>query len=208
MTNAQAALRYLDSPGDPSRVRETLTDIVTEVRRAREVVFRTRELFRSQEPLTQQPFSIAETVNDVLELVRPRAIREGVAVAVDVDESLPPALGDRAQLQQALLNLFVNALDAMAAAHRDPRAMTVRASLDDDHRIRISVTDTGRGIGDGEEGSIFDAFYTTKEDGLGLGLVVSRSIVQAHGGRLWITRNEGPGVTLWLTMPASASKKG
>jgi signal transduction histidine kinase len=120
--------------------------------------------------------------------VRARAQRDGAEIVVDVNESLPYAFGDRVQVQQALLNLFVNALD-------------------DDHRIRLAVSDTGRGIDASDENAIFNPFYSTKRDGLGLGLVVSRSIAQAHGGRLWVTRNEGPGVTFWMTLPV-AEKKG
>jgi two-component system sensor kinase FixL len=206
MTNAQAGLRYLDVSDDKTRVRETLTDIVTEVKRARDVVVRTRELFRSQEPLTQQPFSIAQTVHDVLHLIRPRAQREATEITVHVDESLPCALGDRVQVQQALLNLFVNGLDALDGAS-PPRRLSIGATLDEDHRIRLSVSDNGPGLAAGDETSIFNPFYTTKRDGLGLGLVVSRSIAQAHGGRLWLTRNEGAGVTFWLTLPV-AGKKG
>jgi two-component system sensor kinase FixL len=183
LTNAQAAQRFLaQSPPDLAEAREILTDIVSEDVRAGEVIRRLRSLLK-QGRSHLLPLSVNAIIEDVLRITHSELIGRGITVHTALDMNVPMAAGDRVQLQQVLLNLILNACEAMAANPPTSRHLTLR-SAHLDGTIRISVSDTGCGLPSDAE-SIFKPFYTTKSDGLGLGLAICRSIVAAHQGRLW-----------------------
>jgi signal transduction histidine kinase len=137
----------------------------------------------------------------VLALIEPEAHRHRVAVHTDLAAGLPPVWGDRAQVQQVLLNLVLNGLDAMKAVTGRPRVLRLRAQSHDAGRVLVAVQDAGVGLDPQGLARLFEPFYTTKPEGMGLGLAIGRSIVEAHGGRLWATPNDGPGVTVQFTLP-------
>jgi signal transduction histidine kinase len=116
-------------------------------------------------------------------------------------ENLPPVVGDRVQLQQVMLNLIRNASDAMTGVDDRPRGLLIKTGADQDDQVRLSVTDAGVGFKPDSANKLFDAFYTTKKDGMGIGLSLSRSIIEAHHGRLWATANDGPGATFCFSIP-------
>jgi two-component system, LuxR family, sensor kinase FixL len=211
LTNAQAAQRLLaQEPPDVAETRDILADIVSEDQRAGEVIRRLRALLRpGQTQLV--PLSVNDVIEDVLRIVRSDLIGRGITTRTAPTEGMPKVLGDGVQLQQVLLNLILNASDAMAATPSSRRYLTLATSIRDG-RVRISVSDNGSGLPPDAE-RMFDPFYTTKKDGLGLGLAICRSIASAHGGRLWAEANEladglpgpahaGRGATLHLELPA------
>jgi PAS domain S-box-containing protein len=215
LTNAQAAQRLLaQQPLDLAEARDILADIVSEDERAGEVIKRLRALLKPGQTLLQ-PLSTSELVDDVLRIARSDLIERGIKVHVALDGDIPPVVGDRIQLQQVLLNLMLNAGEAMAANPSSGRHLTI-GTAHRDGTVRISVSDTGRGLPPDAE-RIFEPFYTTKKDGLGLGLPICRSIVGAHNGRLWAEPNVAAdrsaaattsrGATLHLELPAAADGK-
>jgi C4-dicarboxylate-specific signal transduction histidine kinase len=202
LSNAQAAQHFLArDPVDLPEVREILDDIVNDDKRAGEVIRRLRAMLKRGETQMQQ-LDLSQLVREVLALAHSDLIVRQVEVTANVPPGLPPVPGDRVQIQQVLLNLLLNASEAMVTnAARDRRidiAVTHEGRL-----VHVKVSDRGVGIAEGQLENIFDAFYTTKSNGLGLGLAICRSIISAHGGRLWATHNEsGSGSTFYFTLPA------
>jgi two-component system sensor kinase FixL len=195
LANARAAQRIMstDRP-DMAELRDILEDIAFDDRRAGQVIARLQGLLRKGE-LQVRPVKMEEVVNEVLDLVHSDLIQRRVSAIPLLAEGLPPVLGDRVQLQQVLLNLILNASDAMADRATPDRRMTITTSLTEAGAVRLSVSDQGGGIPDGRLDQIFEPFVTTKKDGLGLGLAICRSIIAAHGGRLWAVNNERVGAT-------------
>ena len=191
LTNAQAAQRLLaQQPPDLAEAREILADIVSEDQRAGEVIRRLRSLLKHGET-SLQPLTVNDLVEEVLQLSRNSLIGHGITVHRSLAPNVPQVQGDHIQLQQVLLNLILNACDAMAANPPAGRHLTV-ATAHRDGAVRISVSDTGCGLPPDAE-RIFEPFYTTKKHGLGLGLSICRSIVTAHKGRLWAEANVAAG---------------
>ncbi len=191
LTNAQAAQRLLaQQVPDLAEVRDILTDIVSEDERAGEVIKRLRALLKPGQTHLQ-PLSASELVEDVLRITRSDLIARGIKVHVTLDRSVPPVLGDRVQLQQVLLNLILNAGEAIAANPPPARHISIGTTRGDG-TVRISVSDSGCGLPPDAE-RIFEPFYTTRKEGLGLGLAICRSIVGAHNGRLWAEPNVAKG---------------
>ena len=203
--DADACLDWLDDvPPDLARVREGLTAIVEDGKRAAAVIARIRTLL-SGSPVAQRPCDLAGVIGDVLVLVRPEVERHGIALQTDVATELPPVLSDRIQLQQVLLNLLMNAVDASAEVPPERRRLLVRAAVE--HRdgspsVLVAVRDAGVGFLEPQAPRLFEAFYTTKPGGLGMGLSISRSIIEGHGGRLWATANPDHGATFHFLLPA------
>ena len=127
--------------------------------------------------------------------------RNSVILRTELADDIPPVTGDRVQLQQVILNLLVNASDAMSAVEDRPRQLLVRTERDDEEGVRLTVQDAGVGFDPQAANRLFEAFYTTKDDGMGIGLSVSRSIIESHHGRLWATPNDGPGATFSFSIP-------
>ena len=199
-SNAQAALRFLSaSMPNLEEVRAALAEIVEDDRWASEVIRRLRMLARRGDG-ERARLDVSEILRDTLQLLRSEIIERSVSVELDLAPGLPPVVGDRVQLQQVVLNLLLNAIEAMTEeSHRN---LTVRTAEVGD-TVTMSVQDSGRGLGDAELERIFDAFYTTKPEGLGMGLSISQSIVETHGGRLWGRRNADRGMTFHFSLPAA-----
>ncbi len=197
--NADICLRWLkgDQP-NLQQLREALEDIVSDGRRASEVIARIRSLLKKTEPQNYS-LDVNEVVGDVVSLITHEAQSRQVALETKLDQ-LPPVLGDRVQLQQVLLNLAMNGLDAMSGiADRKPRLILTTAR--DDKSVTVSVRDCGSGIKAEDADLVFRAFHTTKSGGMGMGLAISRSIVEAHGGRLWAEPNTDFGATFKFMLP-------
>jgi PAS domain S-box-containing protein len=199
-TNAQACRRMLNA-GAHEDLEEILADICQDATRAGDVVHRLRTLLQKGEP-ERTPLDINHLVAGVATLVRHDFERARIAVRLTLGEGLPPVPGDAVQLQQVILNLLLNACDALAALPDGKRELYVVTSWEPPDSVAITVRDTGVGAPHADLTKLFEPFVTTKPQGLGLGLSISRSIVEAHAGRIWATRNEGPGLTLHVELPA------
>ena len=208
LSNAQAAQRFLaDDQPDLSELRDILGDIVAQDKRAGEVIRRLRLLLKKGE-VQQHPLSVNEVVLEVLRLVRSDLVNQNFTAHTELAPGLPLVRGDGVQLQQVLLNLVMNACEAMAGAERDARQFTIRTDRSEDGCVRVSVVDCGPGIAPEKLEQIFESFYTTKAQGMGLGLAVCRSIITAHNGKLWATNNPGRGATFHFTLPAIGQERG
>jgi C4-dicarboxylate-specific signal transduction histidine kinase len=206
LNNAQAAQRLLSRPEpDLNEVREILGGIVAEDKRAADVIRRLRQLFK-RGVVQFQPLSANDLVEEVLKLLRSELIDRGVTVHSELAPGLPVLQADRVELQQVLINLVTNACDAMADAPRAARALTIRTGLDGSDFVVISVCDAGSGITAGDLEQVFEPFFTSKANGMGLGLSVCRTIVNAHGGKLWAENNADRGATFRLLLPVKARR--
>lgn len=204
LSNAQAAQRFMARKDvDLDEVRAILADIVAADQRAGEVIRRLRSLLKKGE-VHHQPLSVNDVVQDVLKLMRSDLVNRGVTAQVDLGGNLPLVQGDRIELQQVLLNLVVNACDAMAERASGTRQILICTKLADDASIQISVADRGPGIPPDMLEQVFTPFYTTKVHGMGLGLAVCRTIISAHGGKLWAQSRPDHGATFHLTLPVDA----
>jgi signal transduction histidine kinase len=204
VTNASTCLRMLAAePPNLEGAQVTLQRTIRDANRATAVIQRLRTLFGRRQ-LSMEPLDLNETAREVLSLSSSELQCRRVAVRTAFAEGLPAVSGDRVQLQQVILNLILNAADAMSSISEMPRKLVVETSHDDTNRVQLSVCDTGVGIEPGKAEAIFDAFYTTKADGMGIGLSVSRSIIKSHGGDLWAAANEGPGATFAFSLPCGS----
>jgi C4-dicarboxylate-specific signal transduction histidine kinase len=207
LSNAQAGTRLLASDEvQLDEIREILTDIAADGLRAGEVIRRMRTLLRKGE-FRPMELDMNELVEEVAGLVRGELILQNVALTLELSPKLRPVHGDRVQLQQVLLNLMMNALDAMKEVPDGSRRVLVRSALFEANAVKVSVEDTGVGIAADKLEKCFEPFVTTKAHGLGLGLSICRSIIQAHGGRIGSKNNSGRGATFWFTLPAVDEKK-
>jgi PAS domain S-box-containing protein len=202
--DANACLHWLaaDRP-DLHSVREALTAIVKDSHRAGEVIARIRTLL-ARSPVAHGPCDLTSVIRDVLSLVGPEIGQHGILLRSSLAPDLPPVMGDRIQLQQVLLNLLLNAAEAMREVPPARRRLVVRAAVeprDDGPWAVVAVEDAGVGFGETEAASLFEPFYTTKPGGLGMGLSISRSIIDSHRGRLWATANPDHGATFHLALP-------
>jgi PAS domain S-box-containing protein len=204
VADANACLHWLDAVPPPlDEVREALAAVVNDGNRAAEVLVRIRAML-ARSAVARQPCELAAVVGDVLPLVRAELDRHGIALQTSLATDLPPVLGDRIQLQQVLLNLLVNAAEAMRDLPPERRRLTVSAAVetrDDGPCAVVTVEDAGVGFPEPEALRLFDPFFTTKPNGLGMGLSISRSIVEGHGGRLWATANPKHGATFHIALP-------
>ncbi len=206
LNNASACLEFLPK-GDEilPDVPEALHEIAEAAERASDIIVRVRQ-WATKKSFDPTVVDLRDVVADVTALARHEAVNRGVVVHTESADTLPSVVGDRVQLQQVLLNLVVNAMDAMSVIDAAERRLTIgaRSETDDDRsHVVVTVRDAGGGLADGAAGKIFEPFYTTKPDGMGMGLAISRSIVEAHGGRLWAEPNAGAGVTFAFTVPTA-----
>jgi C4-dicarboxylate-specific signal transduction histidine kinase len=203
LSNAQAAQELLaQEPPDVAEVRDILGDIVNADRRAGEVIERLRALLKRGQ-VSLQAVQLNQIIEEVLHLIRVDLIRRGVTVFPELAADLPPVEGDRVQLQQVVLNLILNAADAMADNAPDARRLHLQTVVHDG-RVRASVRDEGQGLPEDPE-RLFQPFYTTKDQGLGLGLAICWSIIAAHHGRLWAEPNAGRGAVFHFELPVAGS---
>jgi PAS domain S-box-containing protein len=201
VSNAQAALRWLGrQPPDLEEVRQALAHIVQDGKRAGDVVGRIRDLIKKAPP-REDRLDINEAVREVIELTRSEAAKSGVQVCTELADRLPLIQGDRVQLQQVMLNLIINAVEAMSGASDGPRELLISTGASDAGDVRVAVRDSGPGLTPASLERLFEPFCTTKPGGLGLGLSICRSIIEAHSGRLWVSANVPRGATFQFTLP-------
>jgi signal transduction histidine kinase len=202
ITNARAALHWLDrKPPDLEEVRQGLARIINDGNRAGDVVSRISDLVKKAPP-REDPVDMNDAIREVIELTRGEAAKNGTSVQARLADRLPLIKGDRVQLQQVVLNLVINALQALGAAAAGTRTVVITTGNDEANAVRVAVADTGPGLRPEEVERVFEPFYTTKSDGLGMGLSICRSIIQTHGGRLWVMANQPQGVVFQFTVPA------
>jgi len=200
--NARAAQNFLDmQPPDLGEVREALACVVGDVDRTGEIIDRVRAHMKKAPPRKER-FDLNAAINEVIVLARSAIIRNGVSVQTQLSERLFPVEADRVQLQQVVLNLILNAVEAMGLVEAGTRELLI--STEQDHTgVLVAVRDTGPGIHPMHLGRVFEAFYTTKSSGVGMGLSICRSIIDAHGGRLWAEANEPRGAVFQFTLPGA-----
>lgn len=201
VTNANAALRWLSAqPPELGEVSQVLGRIIKDANRAAEVLGRIRQLIRKTPP-QKQPLDISAAVREMVEFTRGEAAKSGAVVRVELADGLPEVKGDRVELQQVMLNLIVNALEAMSGVPAGERHLLISTEREDDG-VRVRVSDGGPGFADGNADLLFAPFYTTKATGMGMGLSICRSIIDGHGGHLWASANQPRGAVVQFTLPA------
>jgi C4-dicarboxylate-specific signal transduction histidine kinase len=204
VANGSACLRLLaaETP-DLEEAREAVEDIISDGRRASAVLGRVRQLAKKSAP-ERAPVDVNGAISEVLSLTQQELQRNQVAARAELDPNLPPVLADRIQVQQVVLNLVMNGIDAMRGVKDGARVLRVKSTVAPPAEVAVTVEDTGIGFGNNDPEHIFETFFTTKEDGMGMGLSISRSIVRAHGGRLWASTGASIGAAFSFTLPASA----
>lgn len=208
VTNGHACVRWLDArPADPLEAKAAADRIIRDANRAGEVITRIRNFLRRGESL-RGPVDVPEVVDDVIGLVRTEAQAQRVTLRHAPAHGIPRVVADRVEVQQVLLNLVMNGLEAINRGPGSSRLLEIRVHRLEGDGVGVAVRDSGVGIAPALRDRVFDAFHTTKRGGMGMGLAISRSIVEAHGGRLWVTPNEGPGVTFSFTLPTAAAATG
>jgi signal transduction histidine kinase len=201
ITNASTCLRMLAAdPPNVDGARETARRTIRDGNRASDVITRLRALFSKQDAAAEA-VDLNEAARKVIALSLSEIQRSRAILRQEFADGLPPVTGDRVQLQQVILNLLLNASDAMRDINDRPRLLVVRTEHDKNDHIRLSVQDAGTGFDPKGAAKLFDAFYTTKSGGMGIGLSVSRSIIESHRGRLWATPNDGAGATFAFSVP-------
>jgi C4-dicarboxylate-specific signal transduction histidine kinase len=199
--NAEAALRWLGAqPPDLEEVREALGLIVEDGTRAGNVIGGIRALIKKVPP-RQAWLDINEAIREVAALTRGEAAKTGVSVQTDLADGLPLIYGDRVQLQQVILNLIINAIEAMSGVAETPRALLISTGRAEPGGVLVAVRDSGPGLDPASLEHLFDAFYTTKSGGMGMGLAICRSIIEAHEGQLCASANEPRGAVFQFTLP-------
>jgi len=207
MTNARTGLRMLSAdPPNVEGARETARRTLRDGQRAADVIARLRDLFARKEP-GREPVDLNEATREVIALCRSELQWARVTVQADLADALPPVTGDRVQLQQVILNLVLNGSEAMSKVEDRPRQLVIQTEADEGDRVRLTVRETGAGFAAQDGERLFDAFYTTKSSGIGIGLSVSRSIIESHGGPLWGAPNDGPGATFAFSIPRVRSSR-
>ena len=203
ITNASTCLRMLSAvPPNVDGARETAQRTIRDGNRASDVVKRLRTMYSKKE-LSPESMDMTEATREVIALSMSELQRDGVNLRYDLAYDLPTIMGDRIQLQQVILNLLRNATEAMRTIDDRPKELFIRTERHEQNHVLLSVKDSGVGLTAQAAERIFEAFYTTKTDGMGIGLSISRSIIEAHQGRLWAVPNDGPGATFFLALPFS-----
>jgi C4-dicarboxylate-specific signal transduction histidine kinase len=204
VTNGDACLRWLSlDPPNLAKARESVSWIIEEGRRAGEVIKRIRAMAKNTPP-QKTTLVLNDVIQEVIGLVNVELSRNRVSVQTELGSGLPGVLGDRVQLQQVILNLVANGVEAMNAITQWPRELLISSKATEDDHVLVSVRDCGTGFTPKLIDRVFDAFFTTKNEGIGLGLSISRTIVEAHGGKLWAVANNDHGATFQFTLPRMA----
>jgi C4-dicarboxylate-specific signal transduction histidine kinase len=207
VANATAARRMLgDGKADLDEAREAIDDIVKDAHRASEVVSRIRALLRKGYQ-RREPLAIDEVIEEVAAILRNDLVNKSVWLRLELADDLPKVEADRVEIQQVILNLIMNAVHSMTSVEDRERKLLVQTARDKSGDVLIEVRDSGVGIASENLERIFDAFYTTKPDGMGMGLSICRTIIEAHGGRLWAESNDDRGAALRFTLPACTERR-
>jgi PAS domain S-box-containing protein len=204
VTNGGACLRWL-AQGTLDEARSSVGSMIRDAQRASEIIRSIRALAKKSEP-EKAPLRINDVIGDVVRLVHREVLRHGASLRLELAPTLPPVLGDRVQLQQVIINLVLNALQAMASVTDRRRVVLIRSQRRDDGRVVVAVADTGVGIEAKSMDKLFNAFFTTKPSGMGMGLSICRSIIEAHGGQISAANNPGPGATFQFTLPSGEAR--
>jgi C4-dicarboxylate-specific signal transduction histidine kinase len=203
VARAAAGARWLAAePPDIAETRSALDHIAADGKRAREVIARVRALTKRQAP-RMELLDVNRKVREVLALAEHELKTHDIVLRTELAPALPGVAGDRVQLQQVLLNLIVNAIEAMSGVHDRPRELTIATAASEPHAVVVEVRDSGPGLNEEGAKQVFEPFYTTKEQGIGIGLSISRSIVEAHRGRLWATSNQPHGAVFRFSLPVA-----
>jgi len=206
VNSASASLRWLDAQ-KPEQARQSISRVIAEGHRASEIIRRIRALVKKA-PSRKEWLDVNETIHEVIALAHSELQRNGVAFETQLSDDLPLIFADRIQLQQVMLNLMMNAIEAMSGADIGPRELLVRSGTNESRGIIVSVHDSGPGLDPKSLEHLFEAFYTTKPHGLGMGLAICRSIIEAHSGRLWATANAPHGAVFQFTLPIESEEGG
>jgi signal transduction histidine kinase len=202
VTNADAALRWLGAqPPDLEEARHALRDIIKDGNRASDIIQRIRTLINNQVSARKERLDINEPILDVIALTRSEVLTNSVSLEMRLAKDLPLVQGDRVQLQQVMLNLIINAVQAMSGVRQRSRELLIGSAKDASNGVLVTVQDTGPGLNPESFDHLFDAFYTTKPGGMGMGLSICRSIIEAHGGQVWATANEPQGAIFQFILP-------
>jgi C4-dicarboxylate-specific signal transduction histidine kinase len=208
LSNAQAATRFMDqAPADLEEVYAILGDITGEARRAGEVIRRLRQLLSTGE-VQRQPVDLQAMLAETLHLLRSDLMSQQVIMTVTIEQGMPAIPGDRVQLQQVVINLVMNACDAMKNLPPADRRLLVKADLSKQGEVMVSFVDRGCGLPPNAADKVFDSFYSTKPNGMGLGLSVCRTIMIAHQGRIWAENNLPRGASFHFTLPTHPAGEG
>ena len=201
VTNGQVCLRLLalETPR-PDEVRAAVARIVRDANRASEVIQRIRALAKRTEP-RMVSLDLNDVIRETILLVQREVLSHGVSLRTELASALPPVLGDRIQLQQVVINLLMNGVEAMAPITDRPREILIRSQQDEADKVHVAVLDSGIGIDSETAEQLSSAFFTTKPSGMGMGLSISLSIIRAHGGRLWVSPNADHGAAFQFTVP-------
>jgi signal transduction histidine kinase len=204
VTNAHTCLRWLgrDQP-NMAEAREAASRTIQDATRASDIINRIRMLFKRGAP-ERESLDVNEIIQEMIGLLRSEASRYSISIHSELANELPRIMADRVQLQQVLMNLMLNGIEAMKDMGTVGE-LTIESRLGDDHQLVISVGDTGAGLQPEQVEQVFHAFFTTKPQGIGMGLAISRSIIEYHGGRLWASTNAGRGATFQFTLPVDAA---
>jgi signal transduction histidine kinase len=205
IANAEACLRWLDrGTPDLNKARRSVEWVIDDGNRASEVIRRVRALAKKTE-IEKVPLDINDVVREVIALVQRELTNHQASLRMELAPALPMIQGDRVQLQQVIINLVMNGIEAMQSVTDPPRELVIRSGQHEAQQVLVSVTDCGVGISAEDADRLFNPFFTTKSGGMGMGLSICRSIVEAHGGRLWASANLLHGATFQFTLPVSAN---
>lgn len=208
VTNGAACLRWLDkAPPALDEARRSVEDMISDARRASEVIHRIRALSKKTDA-EKVPLDINDVIREGSRLVQREAITHGASLRLELAPELPSILGDRVQLQQVIINLVINAIQAMASVTDRPRTLLIRSQKSEDGRVLVAVRDSGTGIEAKSVNKLFKAFFTTKPSGMGMGLSICRTIIEAHSGQVSAANNSGPGATFQLILPSRSLTSG
>jgi PAS domain S-box-containing protein len=208
VTNGAACLRWLDkAPPALDEARRSVEDMISDARRASEVIHRIRALSKKTDA-EKVPLDINDVIREGSRLVQREAITHGASLRLELAPELPSILGDRVQLQQVIINLVINAIQAMASVTDRPRTLLIRSQQSEDGRVLVAVRDSGTGIEAKSVNKLFKAFFTTKPSGMGMGLSICRTIIEAHSGQVSAANNSGPGATFQLILPSRSLTSG
>jgi signal transduction histidine kinase len=205
-TDARTCLRWLarEQP-DIGEARESAARMVNAVTRAADIISRLRQLFKKGSPQTNL-VNVSEVIQEMVVLLQSEASRHSVSILTELSEDMPRVVADRVQLQQVLMNLMLNGIEAMQDTKTEGQ-LTINSRMAEGGQLLISVSDTGVGLPREQADQIFNAFFSTKAQGTGMGLSISRSIVESHGGRMWATSNSGRGATFNFTLPSAEAQE-